>query len=114
MTDPRRYWASQVLHELDWQPQCECTHKHECTKPAAHILLIHNLHKCREEGLTPDGNRPAYRCHECLHTMQEYIQVQLDRLGRRGIASCATCGSPIVTVSDVIREVLLLRNGKIT
>lgn len=88
------------FHEI----RCQCEqHLHACPNRASHMVRIHNLHNCNEPGLQY-GNRVELRCYECVLRLIAEVSYRLDKLCRFGIVECASCGSPMVTVGDVVRS----------
>lgn len=88
------------FHEI----RCQCTqHVHACPNRATHLVHIHALNACNEPGLSY-GNRVELRCRECVLRLIAEVGYRLDKANQWGIAYCATCQAPMVTVGDVVRS----------
>lgn len=111
---PERFWASDVLDNLDWKPTCQCP-EHPCGDPAAYIMHIHLINRCRSDEADAYGNRIVILCNTCMYKTQLVVQQKLDRMNKiispymDCIPECATCRAPMVQLTDVIREVKGLR-----
>jgi hypothetical protein len=95
-----------VLSALNWSPLCGCTRHGGCTRPATHIVRVHAIGSC---GRDADGNYVFLRCVTCVSQMRAEIARSLEELNRRFIPQCDSCGAPMVRVSDVVRQVEVLK-----
>jgi hypothetical protein len=97
--------ATEALRALEWSPLCGCTHHGGCTRPATHIVRVHAIGSCGQDGRDADGNYCWLRCAVCLSQMRAEVARSLEELNRRFIPQCESCGAPMVRVSDVVRQV---------
>jgi hypothetical protein len=100
--------AAETLPALNWSPLCGCVRHGGCTRVATHIVRVHAIGSCGQDGRDADGNRVLLRCAVCISTMRAEIARSLEELNRRFIPQCESCGAPMVRVSDVVREVEVL------
>jgi hypothetical protein len=100
--------ATEALRALEWSPLCQCTRHGGCTRPATHIVRVHAIGSCGQDGRDADGNYCWLRCAVCLSQMRAEVARSLEELNRRFIPQCESCGAPMVRVSDVVRQVEVL------
>jgi NAD-dependent SIR2 family protein deacetylase len=72
---------------------------------ATHVVRVHAISTCDQDGRDADGNYCWLRCAVCLSQMRAEIARSLEELNRRFIPQCESCGAPMVRVSDVVRQV---------
>src|SRR5258708_10515964 len=85
-----------------------CSHGrgHRCGQPAAAMMTIHVIHGCNRSDSSENGNRTGPVCQPCLNRIRAAAEQELTEMIPRGFRSmCLTCGAPIRTVSDLIRDV---------
>jgi hypothetical protein len=97
--------ATEPLRAPEWSPLCGCVRHGGCTRPATHIVRVHAIGSCGQDGRDADGNYVFLRCVTCVSQMRAEIARSLEELNRRFIPQCESCGAPMVRVSDVVRQV---------
>jgi hypothetical protein len=90
-----------TLQRLDWQPRCQGG----CPNTAVYEVHLHCVDDCGGPHVNEDGDRVEIRCESCLTRMRAGIVTRLARVARYGVAHCQTCGSPVCSLPDVMREV---------
>lgn len=81
----------------------------QCPNPAEITLEVHCLGTCTGEEANVYGNRVEMMCRQCAARMLTGTAQMVARMvffARRAgkIPSCTSCGAPIWTVNDVIRN----------
>lgn len=89
---------------------CECRHPHcahdnECPEAADIWIVIHHLDHCNPPQAGALGTINAALCQGCW----QLLDTRLRRLiaiaaHRRARIVCQTCGAPIATAADLLRE----------
>lgn len=115
-TDP----LAQLDAELEARRICEChCHRYRnphgaapCTKPATHYVEAHIFGLCQhptvkaDPNVTPDGDRAAYLCDNCLQAAIAHAQSELAKLPDRTVCppqpAGLGCGRPIATLDDYV------------
>jgi hypothetical protein len=83
----------------DIAPQC-CV----CPLIASSLALVHQIDRCNNSDLTPDGAAIYLLCAACLDACTVAIGGELSRYLKvfEPAIVCNTCGRPIQTLHDVI------------
>lgn len=76
---------------------------------ATHIVRVHAIGSCGAVNRDADGNYVRLRCALCVSQMRAEIARELVRINQYGMAACPSCGAPMVSASDVLREVGVLK-----
>lgn len=83
----------------------------DCHRVALWRIRFHFINHCgapccdeHQNLLDEDGNHIVTMCAECFELLRQQVSAHIWKLNHYGRPHCASCGSPIRVVNDVIRE----------
>lgn len=107
-----------AIEHLDFTPACCCESAETCGHPtgtecgadASVIAAVHRFHQCTDAVCDANGDEVGPLCHGCLDRFTAEARDVTARIRRNHVAiACTTCGAPMWSVSDIIRDVRELR-----
>lgn len=89
-----------------------CDARRECNRIAVSIVLIHNVHTCDVDGLTPGGDSVWLMCPVDVTGAtwrlgvlvgEMFSEIPDENTDETAVPTCETCGLLIGSVDDVLR-----------